>query len=205
MDLLLLLITFLALALLIRWSPSLRFVASFRAPAGGVLGDTEFNYSQIRLLPRWKPATLLNEGASLQAIDPLGQRFLVVISESREDFDENLDVAQHACLTLGRLTSELRLVRFEGPKSTEVAGFPAVQYEIEGFLDRTCLTYLHTTVAGDRAFHQVIAWATCSRYNRKVFEDLLEGFSEVPGPAARPRRPLAASVDVPNQSRYDVH
>jgi hypothetical protein len=205
MNLLLLLITFSALALLILWGPSLRFVASFRRPPGGVLRDTEFNYSQIRLLPRWKPATLLNEGASLQATDPTCHRFLVVISESREDFYEYLDVAEHARLTLERLTSELKIVRVEGPQSTEVAGFPAVQYEIEGFLDRACLTYLHTTVAGDRAFHQLIAWATSSRYNRKVFDDLLEGFSEVPGPAARPRRPLTAPVDVPNRSRFDVH
>jgi hypothetical protein len=207
MDLVLLLITLIAGTLLIRWWPALRFVASFKAPLGGVLKDTEFNYAQVRLLPRWKPATLLNEGAALQATDPLGHRYLVVISESREDFDEFLDVGEHARLTLDRLIGSLQVLRFEGPQSTRVGGFPAVQYEIEGYHERTCVTYLHTTVAGDRAFHQVIAWATRSKYDRKVFEDLLDGFSEVPGPPARPRprRHGPTPPETPSRSRYDVH
>ena len=163
MDLVLLLITLIAGTLLIRWWPALRFVASFKTPPGGVLRDAEFNYAQIRLLPRWKPASLLNEGASLQATDPLGHRYLVVISEAREDFHESLDVGEHARLTLDRLIGSLDVLKFSGPESALVGGFPAVQYEIEGFHERTCVTYLHTTIAGNRAFHQVIAWATCSK------------------------------------------
>ena len=47
-----------------------------------------------------------------------------------------------------------------------IGGYDALQYQIEGFYQQTRIKYLHTTIAGRRAFHQVLAWATYSRYDR---------------------------------------
>ena len=69
-----------------------------------------------------------------------------------------------------------------------------MQFEIEGFHDNTWLKYLHTTVEGKRAFHQVIGWATQSRYSREVFEALLDGFAELPGPDPFRRPPPGLEI-----------
>jgi hypothetical protein len=67
------------------------------------------------------------------------------------------------------------------------------------------LTYLHTTVAGRRAFHQVLAWATRSWFDRPTFERLLDGFAEQAGPDPRPQPVQSTPIEVPVSSRYDVH
>ena len=81
-------------------------------------------------------------------------------------------------------------------------------YEIEGFFQQTRIKYLHTTIAGRRAFHQVLAWATHSRYDRESFERVLNGFSELPdlltAAKAAPTVP-AEPLHVTPASRYEVH
>jgi hypothetical protein len=172
---------------------------------GAVLGDTELGLAQVTLPPGWIPASDLNDGSWLQALDPLRNRYLIVISESREDFDPEMDVQEHSSRTRAALAGSVRVLAVRGPQERQVGGFRAVQYELEALSDRTLLTYLHTTVEGHRAFHQVLAWATRSWFDRPTFERLLDGFVEQTGPDPRPQPVQKAPVEVPVTSRYDVH
>ena len=81
-----------------------------------------------------------------------------------------------------------------------------MQYEIEGFFQHTRVKYLHTTIAGRRAFHQVLAWSTYSRYDRAAFDGLLNGFTEMPDleTAAQHLSPDAPHHVMP-VSQYEVH
>jgi len=160
----------------------LRYIARWRPPAGRTLLDEEFRLARLRLPAGWRPARDLNEGAALQAINPLHGRHVIVISEALEDYALEVTVHEHARITLDLLTRGIRVTNVIGPQLRLISGSQAVQYEIEGFHDNTWVKYLHTTVAGRRAFHQIIAWATQSRYSRDVFESILDGFSEEPGP-----------------------
>jgi hypothetical protein len=99
----------------------------------------------------------------------------------------------------------VRLLAVRGPQERQVAGFRAVQYELDALSDRTLITYLHTTVEGHRAFHQVLAWATRSWFDRPTFETLLDGFIERPGPDPRPQPTQETPLEVAITSRYDVH
>jgi hypothetical protein len=183
---------------------------SWRAPKllrrrGALLGDSELGLAQVALPPGWIPASDLNDGSWLQALDPLRNRYLIVISESREDFDPGMDVQEHSSRTRAALAGSVRLLAVRGPEERQVGGFRAVQYELDALSDRTLLTYLHTTVEGHRAFHQVLAWATRSWFDRPTFERLLDGFTERPGPDPRPQPIQSAPVEVPVTSRYDIH
>lgn len=166
-----------------------RHVARWTRPAGQMLVDEELRLAQLRLPAGWRPARDLNEGAGLQAINPLHGRHVIVISEGLEDYALGVTVAEHAKVTLALLVRGIHVTSISEPEHRTIEGQAAVQYEIEGLHDNTWVKYLHTTIAGRRAFHQVIAWATQSRYDRSVFEKVLAGFSEQPGPDAIRRPP----------------
>lgn len=166
--------------------------------AGPTLTDGDLRLARLRLPDGWRQARDLNEGAGVQAVDPLHGRHVIVISESLEDYAAGVTVDDHATITLGLLVRGIHVVQIGDPRHTTVAGHDAVQYEIEGFHDNTWVKYLHTTIAGRRAFHQVIGWATQSRYDRRVFDEVLEGFHEEPGPEpVRRPPPRGASVLTP--------
>src|SRR5687767_12599959 len=129
----------------------------------------------------------------------------VVISEAREDFDPSVDLSDHAARSLTQLSDSLRVLAINGPIERSVGGFRAVQFEVEGYDQGVRLVYLHTTIEGRRAVHQVLEWSTRSAYDRAVFDALLDGFAELPG--AEPNYPAAppVMVQVETQSRYAFH
>jgi hypothetical protein len=77
---------------------------------GALLSDSEVGLAQLTLPPGWLPATDLNDGSWLQALDPMRNRYLMVISESREDFDADMDVQEHSSRTRAALASSVRLL-----------------------------------------------------------------------------------------------
>jgi hypothetical protein len=160
-------------------------------------------YAEVALPPRWRPARFLNDAASLQAVDPVRSRYLIVISESREDFKADLTIDEHAAQTLQSLAGSVRVVGLTGPHRGKLGEFDTLQYEIDAFHQGTWVKYLHTTIAGHRAFHQVLGWATRSMYDRATFELVLRGFSELPGPDPVLLPEPAMTMDL--GGRYGVH
>lgn len=157
--------------------------------------DDELGLASLQLPRGWRAARDLNEGAVLQAIDPLYGRHVIVISEALDDYAPGVTVHDHARVTVDLLIRGIRVTRISAPQHRVLRGHDAVQYEIEGLHDNTWVKYLHTTVNGRRAFHQVISWSAQSRYDRATFEALLEGFDELPGPDPIRRHPPEPSTD----------
>jgi len=205
MALMLFLATIFVIAWLIASWPNVRRIAGVRPPLNTILTDTELGLAQVALPFGWLPGRNLNDSSWLQAVDPLRNRYFVVISESREDFDEPMDLREHSARTRRELATGVRVLAVRGPEERQVNGFRALQYELDASTDLTLVTYLHTTIEGRRAFHQVLAWATRSWYDRAIFERMLDGFEEVSGPDPRPIPVQEAPVEVPVTSRYDVH
>ena len=205
MALLSTLMTVFVIAWLFASWPELWRVAKVRRRTGAVVRDGELGLAQVTLPPGWLPASDLNDSSWLQAVDPLRNRFMIVISESREDFDEGMDLREHSSRTRSELATGVRVLAVRGPEERQVGGFKALQYELEASTNLTLVTYLHTTVEGRRGYHQVLSWATRSWYDRAAFERLLDGFEELPGPEPRPQPVQETAVEVPVVSRYDVH
>lgn len=149
--------------------------------------DRAFDLAELDLPEGWRTGRDLNERAGIEAVDLLHNRYAVVISECREDFDARLDLDQYAQQACTDLTSIVRVLNVRGPEHRKVQGFDAVQFEIEGVHEMTEIWYLVTVVLGQRAFHQIVTWAPRSAYKRKVFDEIVEGFRERPGAAAQPR------------------
>ncbi len=174
-------------------------------PAPRTLMDGELGLASIKLPARWRAATALNEQAAIQASDPYRQRFVVVISEPREDFDMTVDLSDHAGRTLTQLSDSLRLVAINGPIERTIHGCKALQFEIEGYHQGVRLVYLHTTIEGRRAYHQVLAWSTRSAYDRKVFDAVVDGFEERSGPDVPLTPPPPIVLEAQVQSKYAYH
>jgi hypothetical protein len=206
MDTIVLLITISAGALVVRYKERLWHFVPGRQPAASVLVDQALGLARLELPNGWRPARDLNESASIEAVQAFFGRHVIVISDSVDDFVPEMTVYEHSVNTRAELTNSIRVVACSGPERRTVGGFHAVQYEIEGFFQQTRIKYLHTTVAGRRAFHQVLAWATYSRYDRGTFERLLDGFSELPDlvTALKTETPPEPLHVVP-VSRYEVH
>jgi dihydrofolate reductase len=206
MDTIVLLITFSAGMLAVRYKEHLRLFAPAPASGSRVLVDQVLGLSRLELPRGWRQARDLNETASIEAINALHGRHVIVISDAIEDFVPEMTVFEHSLNTRAELTNNIRLISCSGPDRRIVGGYESVQYEIEGFFQQTRIKYLHTTVAGRRAFHQVLAWSTCSRYDRAAFEDLLNGFAELtPGREAEELPTPTEPLQVIPHSQYDVH
>jgi hypothetical protein len=206
MDTIVLLITISAGALAVRYKEQLRRFVPKRRLGSKVLIDRTLGLARLELPEGWRPARDLNETASIEAMHPPLGRHVIVISDSVEDFVPEMTMYEHSENTRTELTSSIRIISCSGPERRTIAGFESLQYEIEGFFQQTRVKYLHTTIAGNRAFHQVLAWATHSRYDRGAFEALLNGFTELPDPRSAARDvPAPAQLHVVPTSRYDVH
>jgi hypothetical protein len=207
MDTIVLLITLSAGALAVHYKERLRHLVPGRPSDPRALVDQSLGLARLELPEGWRQARDLNETASIEAIQALHGRHVIVISDAVEDFVPEMTVFEHSANTRTELTSSIRLIACTGPVRRTVGGFDALQYEIEGFFQQTRIKYLHTTIAGRRAFHQVLAWATYSRYDREVFDRLLNGFSELPdlATAAKAAPVVVEPLHVTPISRYEVH
>ena len=207
MDTIVFLITLSAGALAVHYKERLRRFVPGRQRNARILVDQSLGLARLELPDGWRPAQDLNETASIEAINALHGRHVIVISDSVTDFVPEMTVYEHSANTRNELTGSIQLISCSGPERRMVGGFDALQYEIEGFFQQTRIKYLHTTIAGRRAFHQVLAWATYSRYDRESFERVLNGFSEVPDAQAVAKAvPLSLQpLQVVPASRYDVH
>lgn len=137
--------------------------------------------SQITLPKGWKVKPDLHDEAEIQVGTALGQAYLLVLSEFKQDFDE-ITYEQHSQLSRTGLLEKLKNAQVRsGPTQLTINGMPAVQYEVRGSVDGVKLVYLHTTIDGKASFHQVITWTTPSRYakNKATMQSVITSFKEL--------------------------
>jgi hypothetical protein len=137
--------------------------------------------SRIVMPPGWKVRTDLNEEADIQVGDLRNNVFLIVLSEKKIDFEE-IDYHQHSQLTRRGFMENLDNGRVvAGPTRLTINGHNAVQYQLQGSVKGIKIVYLHVTVDGDDAFHQILTWTVPSslQKNREAMDFLIRSFEEV--------------------------
>ena len=167
---------------------SIAVLLAFGLAACGKIGHTaprlvasDDSSSQVMVPSGWKPHGDLNQEASIQVADLKNSGYLIVISEPKIDFDE-ITYKEHSELTRHGLLENVKKSRIvEGPLELMIQGRPAVQYEIHGSVNGIRVIYLHTTVDGVNAFHQILAWTTPSRMTkyRTALESVAQSFREI--------------------------
>lgn len=147
--------------------------------SGNILKSNN-DLSEITLPEGWKEQKGLNEKADIQAADSLNNNFMIVLSESKLDFNE-MTLDKHSEATRSILLKAIGNPVVEGPTRLTINGFPAVQYKITGSIDNLNPVYLHTTIETPKNFHQVLAWTLASKYekNKPVLDKVIGSFKEV--------------------------
>ncbi len=136
--------------------------------------------SQIVLPSGWKEYRKLNDAAELQAANLGKNLYILVLTESKDDFDQ-ITLKQHSALTRNSLLKSLTAPEVTGPKKLTVSGYAAIQFEIRGQLDSTKICYLHTTVETAQNFHQILAWTSKSGFekNKEELQQVVNSFREI--------------------------
>jgi hypothetical protein len=135
--------------------------------------------SQVTVPQAWSIETSLNKKAQLQAANSMNEAYIIVLTDSKENF-QHMTLADHSQTTREKLLQSLDSPTVTGPTDMTINGNKAVQYEIRGFINNVNIVYFHTTVETPAHFHQVLAWTLKSEYNKNkyVLQDVIKSFKE---------------------------
>jgi hypothetical protein len=125
-----------------------------------------------------------DEHGVLKVRDRADEMCVKVISQWKEDFDSAFTYRDYARETLGLLKGNLDNPRVvSGPTHMVIDGRQAVGYEVHGSSRETHIkaAFLHVTVDGRKAFHQVLGVTRPSQVdrNRSCLEGIIHSFREV--------------------------
>ena len=169
-----------------------------------VLAD-DHGFAELVLPTTWRRFRADGAG-NPQAKHARRARFVQILSECKGDFAEDVTLDGHSALTRRLLGENIRLLSMQGPIYRFVGRYAAVQYECDAVRNSIHLKFLHTTVDGDRAFHQIVCRSPRSQYDRAAFDRLLDGFREPAGAAPPPKVEDQLPVFVSDTgSAYKVH
>jgi hypothetical protein len=153
-------------------------------PSNGNVYVSPNGQIQVTLPSGWSKATGLNERAELEVSNAPQNMYLIVLSESKADFQKNrqdISLPKHSEITRGILVKSLTNVQTVGPKNLTINGNSALQYEILGKSGNLDIAYLHTTIETANNYHQMIAYTSQAEFskNRSEMEEVINSFQEV--------------------------
>ena len=128
----------------------------------------------------WVEDRELHDTADLQASNRAEECYIIVLTDSKDDF-EDMTLVKHSETTRKSLLSSLTAPEVLGPTKMTIDGKPALQYEIRGSIDNLKVTYLHTTVETPKHFQQILTWTLRSRFdkNKPILQQVATSFREV--------------------------
>lgn len=155
--------------------------ATVGAPGGVVRSDD--GACQVTLPMGWSK-TRIDGNHNLQVADAARGLYLVVTTEKKADFADNMKCQEYARLATQNSLAALDDARIlSGPTETTIAGRPAIQHEVTGTLkeNRIKISFLTMAVEGKKHFHYVAAWSLQSRYatDRPSLEQVIRSFREI--------------------------
>jgi hypothetical protein len=138
--------------------------------------------SRMTVPGNWREMTDLNDQAEIQVGDLFREQYAIVLTESREDFSDEVNLARFSELVSMNVRNGLADATMSEPRTLTVHGRPAVQRVIRGSKDHLRIVYWLTAIEGERSYFQVLMWTLASRAdeNEPVFQAVVRNFQEVP-------------------------
>jgi len=138
--------------------------------------------TEVRVPSSWSTQAHLNDAASIQVANTSKEEYLLVLTESKQDFAPDMTLDKYANIIVDSMKTKgtVKGITVTTPVHIQVGGLPAVQYEIEGTIDYLNLRYLVTFVDGKTHYHQIMTWSLKSRFadNRAALLDATSSFRE---------------------------
>lgn len=144
----------------------------------------------------WSDNDLGSEDASVQVANLFREEYLLVIEETKADFEADFTVSDFADLASSLV--EESLVGGNRGELTELTinGLPAARCRIKGSADGVQVVYLNTYIEGAEHFYQVMAWTLPSKEKiafpifEKAVSTFRDGDAEIEGAPAESEAPV---------------
>lgn len=160
------------------------------------LNEVEVNNQYKIMVPAFtKEVAHLSPAASLQYADANNEFCLMVIDDSKEDFQDILyagNLQDEFPNTIDGLTTYLQRVQeevvgdagevhYSDITSLQINGFDARQYTIHAVIDGQELYYLYTIVDGDAYYYQILSWTMAHKKGeyQELFTKISQSFKEL--------------------------
>ncbi len=146
---------------------------------------------QLTVPADWQKETQLNEQASIQASNRGRETYVILLTESKSDFADEMTLERFTSATRGNMMAGVSSAQSAEPTPTTISGNPALQYEIRGVIEGLNAVYLITTVETSEHYHQIISWTLPSRLDqhRGTLLEVAKSFKDVRAVGAQPGTP----------------
>jgi bifunctional DNA-binding transcriptional regulator/antitoxin component of YhaV-PrlF toxin-antitoxin module len=146
---------------------------------------------QLTVPAGWREHGGLNDKADIKAASLINEMYVIVITEAKLDFTDEMTLDQYTTITRDSMVSNLASSDATPPVPVTINGNAGRQYEIQGAVKNVKLAYLVTTVETAAHYHQIITWTLRSRINENqmTLQQVTETFRPTPGQGIRPGSP----------------
>ncbi|MBC8163698.1 MAG: hypothetical protein H7Z42_21025 [Roseiflexaceae bacterium] len=137
--------------------------------------------SQVRAPDNWQELPELHDDAEIRIGNEVGETYLIVLTEAREDFGE-LPLDEYIDLVTGSFSETIENAEFSDVRTLTINGMEALQLDITGTVDATDISYTITCVAGETNYFQLINWtlAEQAERNRSLLDGVITSFEQLP-------------------------
>ena len=125
----------------------------------------------------WSTMNNLNDEANLQMGNPFKEAYVIILTESKQDFD-NIGLQGHSDLTRSFLREALKNYQESRPVKLDIGGHSALRYRLSGSVDSIKIVYWHVTIETGDHFHQMLLWSLPSKFsgNKADFNSVIQSF-----------------------------
>ena len=134
---------------------------------------------QLTIPSGWREDSALHNSAGIRASNRIQEMYVIVISESKEDFADDVTLEQFTTVTRDSMLKKIESSQASPPAAVTVGEtYSGLQYGLQGEVDNMQISYLVTNVETTKDFHQIIAWTLRSRIaqNETKLQDLVNTF-----------------------------
>ncbi|MEE4564623.1 RDD family protein [Paenibacillus polymyxa] len=114
----------------------------------------------------WSRDNMINEEADISIKNEFTDRYLIVLSEPKSDFDNSMTLQEYKGIIEDHLVSGITDPELGLASDRMVNGYPAIEFTLKGEVDGIPIMYNVTTIETPSHYHQVLAWTYASRYGR---------------------------------------
>ena len=129
----------------------------------------------------WREEKKLNETAILQAGHRFQEMYVVVIEESKKDYVEDATIDYYAGLSRETMIEAVQEPQATDPIPISLGAYRAMEYVLDGSVDKIKVKYIVTAVETPNHFYQVVTWTLPSLFqkNQAKLREVTQSFKEL--------------------------
>ena len=156
---------------------------SLQSPDKSTILNSPDGKFQLTVPAGWREHAGLNDKADIKAASLIDEMYVIVITEAKLDFTDEMTLDQYTTISRDSMVSNLAASDATPPVPVTISGNAGRQYEIQGAVENVRLAYLVTTVETAAHYHQIITWTLRSRINENqmTLQQVTETFRPTPG------------------------